>query len=132
MLATNVAAISLFAAKGHIWWQVALVMAVANVLGQLGGHAHGPGARGGFCTQHVCAGGRRFDSEDGLRRLFALSQGLRAEAPYPAMLLTIHHREQVSRKAVFNSCCNRRIAQAEKPSAGANIKNNSRNLTMSC
>lgn len=36
-VATNVAAISLFASKGHIWWQVALVMAVANVLGSLVG-----------------------------------------------------------------------------------------------
>ena len=36
-VATNVAAIALFAAKGHIWWQVGLVMAVANVAGSLVG-----------------------------------------------------------------------------------------------
>ncbi|BDI03199.1 sulfite exporter TauE/SafE family protein [Sphaerotilus microaerophilus] len=31
--ATNAAAIALFAAKGHVWWHVAAVMAVANVAG---------------------------------------------------------------------------------------------------
>ena len=34
-VATNVAAIALFAAKGHVWWKVGLVMAVANVAGSL-------------------------------------------------------------------------------------------------
>lgn len=34
-VATNVAAIALFAAKGHIWWQVGLVLAAANVVGSL-------------------------------------------------------------------------------------------------
>ena len=34
-VATNVAAIALFALKGHVWWQVGLVMAVANVAGSL-------------------------------------------------------------------------------------------------
>jgi uncharacterized protein len=33
--ATNFAALVLFALKGHVWWQVALVMAVANVVGSL-------------------------------------------------------------------------------------------------
>ena len=33
--ATNLAAIALFAAKGHVWWHVAAVMAVANVIGSL-------------------------------------------------------------------------------------------------
>ncbi len=33
--ATNVAALILFAAKGHVWWHFVLVMAVANVLGSL-------------------------------------------------------------------------------------------------
>ena len=33
--ATNLAAIALFAAKGHVWWHVAAVMAVANVVGSL-------------------------------------------------------------------------------------------------
>ncbi len=33
--ATNVAAIALFAAKGHVWWHIAAVMAVANVAGSL-------------------------------------------------------------------------------------------------
>jgi len=35
--ATNLAALLLFAAKGHVWWHFALVMAVANVLGSLAG-----------------------------------------------------------------------------------------------
>jgi len=33
--ATNLAALVLFALKGHVWWQVAAVMAVANVVGSL-------------------------------------------------------------------------------------------------
>jgi uncharacterized membrane protein YfcA len=33
--ATNVAALALFIAKGHIWWHFVLVMAVANVVGSL-------------------------------------------------------------------------------------------------
>lgn len=33
--ATNAAALLLFAAKGHIWWHLALSMALANVLGSL-------------------------------------------------------------------------------------------------
>jgi hypothetical protein len=33
--ATNLAALALFALKGHVWWQVAAVMAVANVLGSV-------------------------------------------------------------------------------------------------
>ena len=32
-VATNVAAIALFASKGHVWWQLGLAMAVANVAG---------------------------------------------------------------------------------------------------
>ncbi|SDD14623.1 hypothetical protein SAMN05216345_106190 [Cupriavidus sp. YR651] len=32
-LATNLAALLLLAAKGHVWWQLGLVMAVANVAG---------------------------------------------------------------------------------------------------
>jgi uncharacterized membrane protein YfcA len=34
-MATNVSALSLFAATGHVWWPLAAVMAVANVLGSL-------------------------------------------------------------------------------------------------
>jgi uncharacterized membrane protein YfcA len=34
-LLTNVFAITLFVSKGHIWWHVAAVMAVTNVLGSL-------------------------------------------------------------------------------------------------
>jgi uncharacterized membrane protein YfcA len=34
-VATNLAAIALFALKGHVWWHVGLVMAVANVAGSL-------------------------------------------------------------------------------------------------
>ncbi|WP_295496804.1 TSUP family transporter [uncultured Ralstonia sp.] len=38
-LATNVAALLLLASKGHVWWQLGLVMAVANVAGnQVGSH----------------------------------------------------------------------------------------------
>jgi len=33
--ATNLSALALFIAKGHIWWHFAVVMAVANVLGSL-------------------------------------------------------------------------------------------------
>ncbi len=33
--ATNLAALALFAAKGHIWWHFALAMALANVAGSL-------------------------------------------------------------------------------------------------
>ena len=33
--ATNLAALGLFAYKGHVWWHFALAMAVANVLGSL-------------------------------------------------------------------------------------------------
>lgn len=52
-LATNASAIALFAAKGHIWWHVAAVMAVTNVAGSLVGTrmalAHGAGfVRGMF------------------------------------------------------------------------------------
>ena len=34
---TNLAAIALFASKGHVWWQLGLVMAVANVAGSVMG-----------------------------------------------------------------------------------------------
>ena len=34
-LLTNAFAIALFVGKGHIWWQVAAVMAVTNVAGSL-------------------------------------------------------------------------------------------------
>ncbi|MET0334773.1 MAG: TSUP family transporter, partial [Rhizobacter sp.] len=33
--ATNAAAITLFAWKGHVWWHIAAAMAVANVIGSL-------------------------------------------------------------------------------------------------
>jgi len=33
--ATNIAALLLFAAKGHVWWHIALVMALANIAGSL-------------------------------------------------------------------------------------------------
>lgn len=35
--ATNVAALALFAWKGHVWWHLALVMALANVAGSVVG-----------------------------------------------------------------------------------------------
>jgi len=34
-VSTNLAALALFAAKGHVWWHVGLTMAVANVVGSL-------------------------------------------------------------------------------------------------
>ncbi|MBT0570056.1 TSUP family transporter [Curvibacter sp. CHRR-16] len=36
-MASNLSAILLFALKGHIWWHYVLVMAIANVLGSVGG-----------------------------------------------------------------------------------------------
>jgi uncharacterized membrane protein YfcA len=33
--ATNLSALALFIAKGHIWWHFALAMAIANVIGSL-------------------------------------------------------------------------------------------------
>ncbi len=33
--ATNIAAIALFAAKGHVWWHFAVTLAIANVVGSL-------------------------------------------------------------------------------------------------
>ena len=35
--ATNLAALTLFAWKGHVWWHYALVLALANVVGSLAG-----------------------------------------------------------------------------------------------
>lgn len=35
--ATNLAALVLFAWKGHVWWHIAVVMALANVVGSLAG-----------------------------------------------------------------------------------------------
>ena len=35
--ATNISALALFIAKGHIWWHFVLAMAIANVLGSLAG-----------------------------------------------------------------------------------------------
>ncbi|MCB1959319.1 MAG: TSUP family transporter [Rhodocyclaceae bacterium] len=34
-VATNLSALALFAAKGHVWWQVGLTMAVANIAGSV-------------------------------------------------------------------------------------------------
>ncbi len=34
-VATNLAALALFAAKGHVWWHIGLVMAATNVAGSL-------------------------------------------------------------------------------------------------
>jgi uncharacterized membrane protein YfcA len=46
-MATNLAALALFALKGHIWWHLAVPMAVANIIGAtLGTHMalrHGTG-----------------------------------------------------------------------------------------
>ena len=46
-VATNIAAITLFALKGHVWWHLGLMMAIANMAGSLiGSHLalkHGTG-----------------------------------------------------------------------------------------
>jgi uncharacterized membrane protein YfcA len=34
-IATNMAALALFGWKGHVWWQMALVLGAANVVGSL-------------------------------------------------------------------------------------------------
>ena len=57
--ASNLAALLLFATKGHVWWHIALVMAIANVAGSvLGTHMalkHGTGfVRGVFITVVTC------------------------------------------------------------------------------
>ena len=36
-VATNLAALILFALKGHVWWHYALALAVANVVGSVAG-----------------------------------------------------------------------------------------------
>jgi len=51
--ATNLAAIALFALKGHVWWHLVVIMAVANIIGSLIGTRmalqHGAGfVRGAF------------------------------------------------------------------------------------
>jgi len=35
--ASNLAALALFALKGHVWWHFVLAMALANMVGSLGG-----------------------------------------------------------------------------------------------
>ena len=35
--ASNLAALALFALKGHVWWHFVLAMAIANMVGSLGG-----------------------------------------------------------------------------------------------
>jgi uncharacterized membrane protein YfcA len=52
-VATNLAALVLFAVKGHVWWNYALALAVSNIVGSLlGSHLalkHGAGfVRGVF------------------------------------------------------------------------------------
>lgn len=39
--ATNLAALGLFALKGHVWWHFALALALSNVLGSLLALRHG-------------------------------------------------------------------------------------------
>ena len=57
--ATNIAALLLFAAKGHVWWHFVVVMALANVLGSLLGTRlalkHGSGFVRGFFIVIVSA-----------------------------------------------------------------------------
>ena len=58
-VATNLAALALFISKGHMWWHVAAVMAVTNVLGSLLGTrmalARGAGFVRGFFVVVVAA-----------------------------------------------------------------------------
>ncbi len=58
-LSTNAAALLLFGLTGHVWWHVAAVMAVANVLGSLMGTRmalrHGAGFVRGVFIAVVCA-----------------------------------------------------------------------------
>ena len=58
-VATNLAALALFIAKGHMWWQLAAVMAVTNVIGSLLGTrlalARGVGFVRGFFVVVVAA-----------------------------------------------------------------------------
>jgi uncharacterized membrane protein YfcA len=51
-VATNAAALLLFTLKGHVWWHLALVMAVANVAGSLVGTALALRLGAGF-VRHV-------------------------------------------------------------------------------
>jgi uncharacterized membrane protein YfcA len=57
--ASNLAAIILFALKGHVWWHYVLVMAIANILGSLTGThlalKHGTGFVRGFFIVVVSA-----------------------------------------------------------------------------
>ena len=58
-VATNIAALLLFGLKGHIWWTVGIVLAVANVAGSLLGTRlalrHGAGFVRGVFIVVVCA-----------------------------------------------------------------------------
>ena len=58
-VATNLAALALFISKGHMWWQLAAIMAVTNVLGSLLGTrlalARGVGFVRGFFVVVVAA-----------------------------------------------------------------------------
>lgn len=46
-VATNISALVLFSAKGHVWWQVGLILAAANISGSIAGTSlalrHGSG-----------------------------------------------------------------------------------------
>lgn len=58
-VATNGAALLLLAAKGHVWWQLGLLLAAANVAGSLAGTRlalrHGAGLVRGVFLVVVCA-----------------------------------------------------------------------------
>ncbi len=62
---TNIAAIALFALKGHVWWHFAVPLAVANVLGGAG-HLDGPAPRRGLCARDFHRGGGPADSQNRL------------------------------------------------------------------
>ncbi len=80
-IATNVAALILFTAKGHVWCQHP---------GQYAWHLDGLEKGLGLCARHVHRRRGRADPQDRLRRLFALNGGLGAGLhgqPCPGMAL---------------------------------------------
>jgi nitrogen fixation protein NifB len=70
-VATNLAALALFAAKGHVWWQVGLVMAVANVAGSLIGSRLALKHGAGFVRRVFVVVVSLLILKTGLRRLLA-------------------------------------------------------------
>jgi uncharacterized membrane protein YfcA len=49
-VSTNIAALILFTAKGHVWWHFALPLAVANVVGSCLAHTWPSSTARGLCA----------------------------------------------------------------------------------